>query len=88
MNDNATNATLLTTKQAAQMLGVSRMQMVRYIQSGKIVAEKVGRSYVIREHDLDRIFRPLSERDRARVGHAVDRVVKDYGETIRLLGNA
>jgi excisionase family DNA binding protein len=68
---------LLSVRQVANQLNLSRVQIVRLIQTGKIPAKKVGRSYVVsakalRDHLIDRPVR---------------RAVKDFGETLRRLGN-
>jgi excisionase family DNA binding protein len=43
---------LLTTKQAAERLGLSIPRIHQLINEGRLLAEKVGRDYVIREEDL------------------------------------
>jgi excisionase family DNA binding protein len=43
---------LLTTKQAAQRLGISIPRIHQLINEMRLPAEKVGRDYVIREEDL------------------------------------
>ena len=43
---------MLTTKEAADVLGVSLRQVQTLIQQGKLQAQKMGRDYVIRESDL------------------------------------
>jgi excisionase family DNA binding protein len=43
---------LLTTRQAAERLGISIPRIHQLINEGRLPAEKVGRDYVIREEDL------------------------------------
>jgi excisionase family DNA binding protein len=43
---------LLTTKEAADKLGVHRSRIHALIQSGRLPAEKFGNVYMIREQDL------------------------------------
>ncbi len=43
---------LLTTKQAAERLGISVPRIHQLINEGRLPAEKIGRDYVIREEDL------------------------------------
>lgn len=43
---------LLTTRQAAERLGISIPRVHQLISEGRLPAEKVGRDYVIREEDL------------------------------------
>jgi excisionase family DNA binding protein len=43
---------LLTTRQAAERLGISIPRVHQLINEGLLPAEKIGRDYVIREEDL------------------------------------
>ena len=43
---------LLSTKEAAEKLGISPIRVRQLIQEGKIQATRVGRDYVIDEKDL------------------------------------
>jgi excisionase family DNA binding protein len=50
--------------EAAEKLGVSRWRVNQFINEGRLPAKKIGRSYVIKENDLElvrerRIGRPL-----------------------------
>jgi excisionase family DNA binding protein len=44
--------TLLTTKEVAELLGVSVRRVHQFIEDGRLPAEKMGRDYVIKEDDL------------------------------------
>jgi excisionase family DNA binding protein len=43
---------LLTTKEAAEKLGVSVLRVQQLIWSNRLPAEKMGRDYFIKEEDL------------------------------------
>jgi excisionase family DNA binding protein len=43
---------LLTTKEAAETLGVSYVRINQFIKEGRLPAQKMGRDYVIAEEDL------------------------------------
>ncbi len=43
---------LLSVIEAAAKLGVSRWRVNQFINEGRIPAQKIGRSYVIKESDL------------------------------------
>jgi excisionase family DNA binding protein len=43
---------LLTTKQAAERLGVTVTRVQQLIAAGRLPAEKMGRDYFIKEDDL------------------------------------
>jgi excisionase family DNA binding protein len=77
----------LTIPQAAKLLGISRIAVYRKVKKGQIKAQKIGRSYLIQQDVIGGSRgRPLSTREKQRVDAAIRRVVKEYGETLRLLG--
>jgi len=43
---------LITTKEAAERLGVSTLRVQQLIWAGRLPAQKLGRDYVIEESDL------------------------------------
>ncbi len=43
---------LLSVIEASEKLGVSRWRVNQFIDEGRLPAQKVGRSYVIKESDL------------------------------------
>ncbi len=63
---------LIPVTRVANQLGVSRVQVVRLIQGGKIPAKKIGRNYVISQKELDDYL----------IDRTVVRAVKEYGETL------
>jgi excisionase family DNA binding protein len=77
---------LISVAEAAKLLGLSRMHVVRKIQKGEIKAIRVGRAYAIDRNQLGGIFRRISEKERKQVDKAVEKVLKKYGEVIRKLG--
>ncbi len=46
---------LLTTREAAERRGVSVRLIQQLIKLGKLPAEKIGRDYVIKERDVDKV---------------------------------
>ncbi len=76
----------LSTAEAAQILGISRIAVFHKIQSGEIKAKKIGRNYVIRREDLGDFFqKELSKHQKELISNAVHKAVKEYGETLQLL---
>lgn len=54
MNERSfTEARLLTVNEVADLLRVSRMTVYRLIKEGSMPALRVGRSYRLREDDVD-----------------------------------
>jgi len=71
------------------MVGVSRIAIFKKIKNGQIRATKVGRVYAIPKAELSDILGViLSKRQKETVEKAVDKTVKEYRETLRLLGSA
>ncbi len=51
-NDNITNR-FMTVAEVAELMRVSTMTVYRLIKSGELPAVRVGKSYRIRERDID-----------------------------------
>jgi excisionase family DNA binding protein len=77
---------LISVAEAAKLLGLSRMHVVRKIKSGEIKAIRIGRAYAIDRNQLGGIFRRISEKERRQVDKAVEKVFRDYGDVIKKLG--
>jgi excisionase family DNA binding protein len=76
-----------TTSEVAKILGISRIAVFKQIKNGKIKAIKVGRNFVIRRKDLSGISgESLSQKDKKEIEAAVKKIVREYGETLKLLG--
>ena len=54
MPRNESESKFVTVAEVAGQLRVSNMTVYRLIQSGQLAAVRVGRSYRIRESDMDR----------------------------------
>lgn len=77
----------ISTTEAAKLLGISRIAVFNKVKSGEIKAAKVGRNYVINKKDLPGFgVGELSDEQKKEIDEAVKRTVKEYGETLRLLG--
>ncbi len=46
------NEKLLSVKESAEILGVNRQRIQALISQGRLPAQKIGNSYVIKESDL------------------------------------
>ena len=77
---------LISVTEAAKLLGISRMHVIRKIKKGEIKAIRVGRAYAIDRNQLGGIFRRISDKERKEVNKAVEKVLKKYGEVIKKLG--
>ncbi len=50
---------MLTTRQAADLLGVSPRRVRALIESGKLPARRVGRDWTVKRGDLDALERKV-----------------------------
>jgi excisionase family DNA binding protein len=53
LNDARSRSRYVTVAEVADLLRVSNMTVYRLVQSGQLPAVRVGRSYRIREEDVD-----------------------------------
>ncbi|OGN01503.1 MAG: hypothetical protein A2651_03610 [Candidatus Yanofskybacteria bacterium RIFCSPHIGHO2_01_FULL_42_12] len=77
----------LSTSEAAKILGISRVAVFKKIKNGRIKAKKIGRNFIIAEKailGLSGNF--LTSQKKSEIDRAIDRTVKEYGETLKLLG--
>jgi len=77
----------LSTSELARMLGISRIAVFKKIKKGEIKAVKIGRNFVIDKKDLGGILgNVLNSTQKTEIDNAVMKTIKEYGETLRLLG--
>lgn len=88
VNNNMENQKFFSTQEVADLLNISRIAVFKKIKKGEIKAEKVGRNYIIPAESLSEIFNNnLTDKAKDKLSSSVDKVINDYGETIKLLGN-
>jgi len=76
-----------STSEMAKILGISRVAVFKRIKSGDIKARKVGRNFVIQKEDLGEILgTTLGDKKRRLIEVAVRKTIRDYGQTLKLLG--
>mgnify|MGYP001605050226 CR=1 FL=1 len=81
------NKEFVTTTDLAKILGISRIAVFKRIKSGKLKAKKVGRIYHINRKDLPTVLGSIvGKKEKEGINEAIDKAVKQYGETFRLLG--
>lgn len=81
------NKEFISTIEAAKLLGISRVAVFKKIKSGQIKARKIGRNFVIDKKDISNIVKGvLSEKRKKEIEKVVNKTVREYGETLRLLG--
>lgn len=81
------NKEYYSTLEVAQILRLSRIAVFNRIKKGSLKAEKIGRNYIIHRNDLlEALGKSVGKENRADIEMAVDKAVKEYGETFKLLG--
>lgn len=81
------NKDYFTVKEFADLTSVSRVTIFKKIKSGQIKAEKIGRNYIIYKKDLSGMLNNvLTQENKDDIKSGVQKVLKDYGDTIILLG--
>ncbi len=81
------NKKFLSTTELAKILSISRIAVYNRIKKGEIKAVRVGRNFVIDKKELGKILETeLTEKQRIEIKKAVEKIVKEYRETLKLLG--
>lgn len=76
-----------STSEVALLLGISRQAIFKKIKSGEIKAVKAGRNFVISRKYLPEIMgKALTEKQKLEIQKSVDKTIREYSETLRLLG--
>ncbi len=79
----------LSTSEVAPLLGISRVAVFKRIKSGQIKAQKVGRNFVIPKTSLPSFLgKTISEDSKRLIDRAIQKTIREYGETLKLLGKA
>lgn len=81
------NKNIFSTNEVAQLLGISRIAIFKKIKSGEIKAEKMGRNYIIHKKNLPEFLHDVLGSVRKReIEKSVKKTVKEYGQTLKMLG--
>ena len=76
-----------STIEVANILRVSRKTVFQWARDGKIKAIKVGKNYVIpRSAILEKLGKTLGADKKAGIEKAINKALKDYEKTFRMLG--
>ena len=77
----------ITIPQLAKILGISRIAVYRKVKNGQIKAVRIGRNFAIdRKYILNILGKTLSQEDKKQIDDAVKKTIKEYGQTLKLLG--
>ena len=91
MENEGKKTLFISVAELAKILGISHVAVFKKIKKGQIPAQRVGRSYVISMEDVSHLIHGsesdiLTEAKKEEIESAVEKVVKEYGETLKLLG--
>ena len=78
-----------TVMELAKILGISRIAVFKKIKKGQIKAEKIGRNFVISKKETAGVLNEsLTNEQKKTIDLAVKKTVAEYGEALKLLGDA
>jgi excisionase family DNA binding protein len=80
------NKDYLTVSQFAEKMGISRQAVLKKIKLNQLKADKIGRYYFILKDNLPSFNKELDKNDKKIIEESVEKVVKEYGEVLKLLG--
>lgn len=81
------NKDYLTIKELSEILQVSRVTVFKKVKSGEIKAEMIGKTFIIPKQQVDGIiYNTLSEKSKREIDQGVSKVMKEYGDVIKKLG--
>lgn len=77
----------ITVAELAKILKVSRIAIFYKIKNGQIKAKKFGKTYLIPRESLKGVlYSDITDKLMNEIEIGVKRVVKEYGETLKMLG--
>ncbi|OQA51993.1 MAG: Helix-turn-helix domain protein [candidate division WS2 bacterium ADurb.Bin280] len=76
-----------TIPEFANEIGLSRSQVFRIVKKGEIKAQRFGKLYLIPKEELDHLTGDVTQNDRDSIKDGVEKVLEEYGEVIRELGD-
>ena len=80
-------AEYLSLAEVGKILGVSRIAIYKKVRKGEIKAIRIGRAFAVPRGYIAQILgKALSKEAKAQIDKAVKKAVKEYGETLKLLG--
>lgn len=76
-----------TVKEIAELMGISRVAVFNKIKKGQIKAKMVGKTYIIEAEEISGLLaRELDNAQKKEIEKSVVRFIKEYGQTLKLLG--
>jgi excisionase family DNA binding protein len=83
------NKQYYTVIELAGILGISRIAVFKKIKKGEIKAQKIGRNFAITKTEVMGILGSSLTKDQKKtIDQALKKTIAEYGETLKLLGDA
>lgn len=77
----------ITIPELAKLLGISRIAVYKKVKNGEIKAIKIGRIHAIpKEYIAGILGKEVSEKGKKEIDKAIQKTIREYGETLKLLG--
>ena len=77
----------ITIPELAKIMGLSRVAVFKKVKKGQIKAMRIGRNYAVPKEYVEEILgKALNQDDKKEIDTAVKRTVREYGQTLKLLG--
>lgn len=81
------NKNTFSTNEVAKIIGISRQAVLKKIKNGQLSADKNGRNFIINKSDLPEILgNTLTAGKKEEIEKSVNKTVREYEETLKLLG--
>jgi excisionase family DNA binding protein len=81
------NKDFITVTELAAKLGVTRGAIHKRIKKGQIQVKRIGNVFVVPASEYEGLIsKELTRKDKTEIEESVAKVVKEYGETLKLLG--
>jgi len=78
-----------TVSELAQLLGISRIAVFKKIKKGQIKAIKIGRNFAIPKKEITSVLgQTLTTSQKTLINKAVEKTLKEYGQALKMLGDA
>jgi excisionase family DNA binding protein len=77
----------ISIQELANIMGISRIAVYKKVKKGQIKAVRIGRFFAIPKKYITHILGgQLNNENKKEIDKAVKKTVKEYGETLKLLG--
>jgi len=79
--------TQYTVKEIAELMGISRVAVFNKIKNKQIKAKMVGKTYIIDAVEIRELLsQELDDNQKKEIEKSVIRFIREYGQTLKLLG--